>query len=128
MEAALYDPDHGFYSRAPIGERGHFVTSPHVSPVFGHLLARQVVEFWDLLDRPDPFHVVEVGAGDGTLAGQVLSSVASGVTRAIRYVAVERGLDGRERIRRAGVEPRASLDEIPPLGRGCVLANELLDN
>src|SRR5918996_5087543 len=61
MEAALYDPDGGFYSRLPVGEEAHFVTSPHLSPVFGRLVARQVAEFWGLLDRPARFGVIEVG-------------------------------------------------------------------
>src|SRR5206468_1419434 len=72
MDAALYDERDGFYSRSPIGEEGDFVTSPHVSPAFGVLLAGQVEQFWHLLERPDPFHVIEAGAGDGTLAGQIL--------------------------------------------------------
>jgi SAM-dependent MidA family methyltransferase len=75
MEWALYDPEEGFYARLPVGEQGHFVTSPHLSPVFGRLLARQVAEFWELLDRPSPFDVIEVGAGDGTLARQILGAL-----------------------------------------------------
>ncbi|MGH2556542.1 MAG: SAM-dependent methyltransferase, partial [Actinomycetota bacterium] len=71
METALYDPDGGFYSRLSVGEEGHFVTSPHLSPVFGRLVAGQVAEFWELLDRPARFDVIEVGAGDGTLAHQI---------------------------------------------------------
>src|SRR5439155_996235 len=72
------------------GEGGHFVTSPHVSPVFGVLMARQVEEFWELLGSPDPFTVVEVGAGDGTLARQILEALPAPTRRAVRYVAVER--------------------------------------
>src|SRR5688572_621007 len=76
MEAALYDPDHGFYAVPRIGGDGHFVTSPHVSPAFGELVARQVAESWDSLGKPDPFTVVELGAGDGTLGRGILASLA----------------------------------------------------
>ena len=62
---ALYDPELGFYARPPVGEGRDFVTSPHVSPAFGVLVARQVEEFWTLLGKPEPFWVVEVGAGTG---------------------------------------------------------------
>ena len=128
MEAALYDPERGFFSRPVVGEAGHFVTSPHVSPVFGILVARQVEEFWELLSRPDPFMVVEVGAGDGTLARQVLESLSAEARKAVRYVAVERARVAREALSASGIEAVADLEHIAPAGEGCVLANELLDN
>ena len=128
MENALYDPDEGFYSRMPVGEQGHFVTSPHLSPVFGRLAARQVADLWELLGRPDPFHVVEVGAADGTLARQILEALPAETRRTLRYTAVERSQRGRTTIRDGGLDAVASLDEISGPVVGCVLANELLDN
>jgi SAM-dependent MidA family methyltransferase len=131
MEAALYDPEDGFYARPAVGrgQDGHFVTSPHVSPAFGDLLGRQVAECWDLLGQPSPFTVVEVGAGDGTLARQVLAAAGSvpGLTDAIRYVAVERTGGQTAVLRDAGLETAASLAEVGPV-TGCVVANEVLDN
>ncbi len=68
MEAALYDPDAGYYSRgAPIGEGGDFVTSPSVSPAFAATLARRFAEDAAVLDGALDF--VEVGAGEGTFLG-----------------------------------------------------------
>lgn len=128
METALYDPEHGFFSRLSVGEAGHFVTSPHVSPVFGILVARQVEEFWELLGRPDPFIVVEVGAGDGTLAGQILGALSPEARRATRYRAVERAHASREALAAAGIDAVADLDGLEAAEDGCVLANELLDN
>jgi SAM-dependent MidA family methyltransferase len=129
MEAALYDPEEGFYSRPPVGERGHFVTSPHVSPAFGDLLARQVAECWDLLGRPRPFTVLEIGAGDGTLAGQILEAVGAvpELAEALRYVAVERSPGAREALTRRGIETHPDLHAVGTI-MGCVLANEVLDN
>lgn len=126
METALYDPAHGFFARAPIGPEGDFVTSPHVSPAFGALLARQVAECWELLGRPDPYAVAEVGAGDGTLARTILAeaSQVEPLDRALRYVAVERGPGSLDALQAAGLETQREL-------RGpahVVLANELLDN
>jgi SAM-dependent MidA family methyltransferase len=128
MDAALYDPEGGFYSRLPVGERGDFVTSPHVSPVFGELVARQVHDFWELLDGPDPFDVVEVGAGDGTLARQVLASIVDPVRPAVCYTGVDRSPAARRALGEAGIRPAAALDEVTPGLVGCVLANELLDD
>src|SRR3990172_12872436 len=73
MEIALYGPG-GFYERPPIGERGHFVTSPHVHPVFAELLANALESFWEALERPAPFRLLEAGAGGGTLASRILEA------------------------------------------------------
>jgi SAM-dependent MidA family methyltransferase len=111
MEAALYDPAEGFFQRHSVGERADFVTAPHVSPAFGVLVARQIEELWQLLDRPEPFTVVEIGAGDGTLAGQILEFVSPVVGKALEYLAVERGVAGRLRDgQRAAGQPPVPVD------------------
>jgi SAM-dependent MidA family methyltransferase len=129
MEAALYDPEDGFYARPPVGREGHFVTSPHVSPAFGDLLARQLAECWDALGHPRPLIVVELGAGDGTLAVQMLTAARSvpDLSRALRYVAVERSPGALASLREAGLEARQSLDQVERF-TGCLIANEVLDN
>jgi SAM-dependent MidA family methyltransferase len=77
MEAALYDPEHGYYGsgRARIGSRGDFHTAVSVGPLFGALLARQFVEMWERLGRPAEWTLVEQGAFDGQLAADVLSAL-----------------------------------------------------
>lgn len=120
MEHALYGPG-GFYQRPPVGCDGHFVTSPHVHTVFADLLRAALTEMWECLGRPDPFRVVELGAGDGTLARSLLT----GFETPVDYTAVERS---------AGA--RAVLSELPirveedfgVLEDAVVFANELLDN
>lgn len=129
MELALYGPG-GFYERPPVGSEGDFVTSPHVNPVFGRLLAGALREVWETLGRPEPFAVVEVGAGDGTLARQVLEGL-DGVS--VAYLAVERSEGARaalEALAGEGLPVRvaAGLAEAGPIDGGVVLANELLDN
>lgn len=125
-ELALYGPG-GFYERPPVGERGHFVTAPHVHPVFGELIGRAIRACWQELGRPDPLSIVEVGAGDGTLAVQVRRALAD-VPK--RYVAVERSAGARDAL--CGLDPPvrvvASLESIDQHVDGVVLANELLDN
>jgi SAM-dependent MidA family methyltransferase len=128
MELALYAPG-GFYDRPPIGRTGegaHFVTSPHVHPLFGQLLGRGLREMWNELDRPVPFAIVEAGAGDGTLAGQLKAALAD-VPK--RYVAVERSPGARAALGRLpGVQVAASLEALDQHLDGVVVANELLDN
>jgi SAM-dependent MidA family methyltransferase len=69
MELALYHPEYGYYlaeARRP-GRPGDFLTAPEATPYFGLTLARQIVECWDRLDRPDPFVVREYGSGIGVI-------------------------------------------------------------
>ena len=51
MEMALYYPGEGYYTHRGglLGVRGDFYTAPHLSPIFGQLIARQLVEFWQNL-------------------------------------------------------------------------------
>jgi SAM-dependent MidA family methyltransferase len=112
VAAALYDPELGFYATsAGAGRRGgDFVTSPEVGPLFGAVVARALDAWWAGLGEPDPYLVIEAGAGRGTLARSV-QQAGPACAPALRYVTVERD------------------DEMPaPEGPAVVLANELLDN
>jgi SAM-dependent MidA family methyltransferase len=128
VEQALYGADGGFYS----GGRGagragaDFITSPEVGALFGAVLAGSVVTWWEDLGRPEPFTVVEAGAGRGTLAASILGT---GLPAAIRYVAVERSAALRAVAAERLGDRAQVVDELPagPFD-GVVLANELLDN
>lgn len=75
MEAALYDEVAGFYaSGGHAGRRGDFLTSVEVGPLFGAVVARALDTWWDDLDRPDPYVVIDAGAGPGTLARSILAA------------------------------------------------------
>src|SRR5688500_15098220 len=90
MELALYEPQSGFFaSGAGAGRRSDFITSPEVGPLFGAVMARAVDAEWERLRRPDPFVVVEGGAGRGALAKAVLDA-SPACLPALRYVCVER--------------------------------------
>jgi SAM-dependent MidA family methyltransferase len=157
MDLALYDPEDGFYaSGGAAGRRGDFITSSEVGPLFGAVVARSLDERWHEWGAPDPFVVIEVGAGVGTLALAVLAARPA-CAAALRYVLVERSAALRarqgdhleledpalafapDRAEDDDSEIRApevatgpiivSLDSMPrPHGRSVVVANELLDN
>jgi len=130
MEAALYDPEDGFFSgTSPVGEGAHFVTSAHVSPVFAGLLAVQVRDAWRALGEPRSFTVADVGSGDGTLARQLIEALKgeAGLARALRVVAVERGRGARANLARLGLSVSESVSDLEPF-EGVVIANELFDN
>jgi SAM-dependent MidA family methyltransferase len=154
MEAALYDPERGFFATGQ-GARRDFVTSPEVGSLFGACVARALDRVWHDLEEADPFLVVEAGAGSGRLAQAVLHAQPE-CLRALRYVLVERSahLRAEQRTRlpldppdealgafvRQGEDapvpaPRtgpvfAALGELPAVDApdGVVFANELLDN
>jgi SAM-dependent MidA family methyltransferase len=128
MELALYDPDGGYYrsSDARPGRSGDFLTAPELHPIFGELLGRAIQQVWDVLGRPEPFVVVEHGAGEGALAEPLLRATPA----AIRYTPIEvdeRRLAGlRSRLRAAGLGDRIEPPSSVPVD-GVVLANEVLD-
>ncbi|MGZ4726499.1 MAG: SAM-dependent methyltransferase, partial [Acidimicrobiales bacterium] len=155
VERALYDPVDGFFGAGSgAGRRADFLTSPEVGPLFGAVVARALDSWWTELGRPDPFTVIEVGAGTGTLAQAVLAASPE-CAGALTYVLVERSEALRRRQRERlpvgdatlafppsdveavdgprtemGLGPRVvSLGEMPAVPvTGVVLANELLDN
>ncbi len=75
MALALGHPRHGYYSREQVvwGAQGDYETSPEVHPIFGYLWAQQIEQCWQQLDRPDPFHLIEPGAGSGRFALDILT-------------------------------------------------------
>jgi NADH dehydrogenase [ubiquinone] 1 alpha subcomplex assembly factor 7 len=73
MTACLHDQEAGYYATRPgLGERGDFITAPHVSQMFGELLGLWAAEVWIRLGRPERVRLVELGPGDGTMIGDML--------------------------------------------------------
>ncbi len=136
MRQALYHPAFGYYSRKDAQRFADFYTSVDVHPIFGRLLARQLTEMWELLDRPAEFWIVEAGAGAGRLAGQILDFAERELNAfygAVRYVLVEPSAARRSEHpvllgRHLASGRAASAEELPPrVPVGCILSNELLD-
>jgi len=126
MRLALYG-EHGFYTAAGgghAGRRGDFLTAAEVGPLFGTVVGRYLDSEWDRLGQPDPFVVVDAGAGPGTLA-RAIAAANLRCVGALDYVAVELSAAQRER-HPAGVESVATMPDGPL--DGVVLAVELLDN
>jgi SAM-dependent MidA family methyltransferase len=136
METTLYHPQFGYYTKPSAPARRDYFTSVDVSPLFGRLIARQLVEMWAKLGRPQDFQIVEAGAGSGVLAKSILDFAAahfSGFYESVRYVAVERSDSRRsshagllaKHIARSKFESRSELPE--QIEDGVILANEFFD-
>lgn len=68
MNLALGHPLHGYYaSKMPLGEKGDFITAPEISQMFGELIGLWCVEVWRMMGAPQPFLLVELGPGRGSL-------------------------------------------------------------
>jgi NADH dehydrogenase [ubiquinone] 1 alpha subcomplex assembly factor 7 len=127
MEISLYDPG-GFFDQPPVGAHEHFVTSPHVSPfVFSRCVRGALVDSWFALGEPEPFRVVELGAGDGTLASALLEAFGELPRPSVDHIGVEIAAGARDRLAERGLASVGTIDELEPF-EGAVFANELLDN
>jgi SAM-dependent MidA family methyltransferase len=134
MEAALFDPDDGYYTtRASLGFDGDYVTSSDLGPAFARSLARGVADLWQLMGKPAPWDLVEAGAGRGILMRDLIGALErerSEAARAARPAIVEvsprlraqqsLALEGRD-LRWASVA-----HGLAPI-HGVVFANEVLD-
>ena len=133
MELALYAPGLGYYSAGhrKFGAAGDFVTAPELSPLFARCLSRQCAQ---VLAAMGGGSVLEVGAGSGALAGELLATLASDAAPLERYLILEVSADLRERQQRAISQRNEALrcsaewlDRLPDRFRGVLIANELID-
>jgi NADH dehydrogenase [ubiquinone] 1 alpha subcomplex assembly factor 7 len=68
IEISLYNKTFGYYMKNnPFGERGDFITAPNISILFSEMIAIWVIAFWENLNCPKKFNLVELGAGNGEM-------------------------------------------------------------
>jgi SAM-dependent MidA family methyltransferase len=110
-----------YYSseRNLIGTDGDYYTSSDLDPIFGQLLARQ---FQQMATEFDSFTMVELGAGKGLLARDILNHVR------FPYMIFERSPAMRRR--QEGILAGLNvtwIDELPRGITGCIFSNEFFD-
>jgi SAM-dependent MidA family methyltransferase len=132
MELALHAPGLGYYSAgaSKLGAGGDFVTAPELGTLFGRTLARQAAQIL----RTDITDIVELGAGSGKLARDLLTELAALDCLPQRYLILETSADMRQRqqtLLRQQVPQLAArvqwLDELPSSLSAVVIGNEVLD-
>ena len=132
MELVLYEPGQGYYvaGAAKLGADGDFVTAPEISPLFGRTLARQIAQ---LLDG-SAGQVLELGAGSGAMAADVLGELRNIDRVPQRYLILETSPQLAERQRRTLLQRQPALNDriewisaLPENLDGAVIANEVLD-
>jgi SAM-dependent MidA family methyltransferase len=134
MDVALYAPGFGYYSGGAqkLGEGGDFTTAPEVSRLFGACVAVQCAEVMSGLGAGS---VLEIGAGSGRLAVDLLARLETLGQVPDNYWILEVSADLRQR-QRAHIEKRLPqmLQRVHWLDRppeeafdGVIVANEVLD-
>lgn len=134
MEIVLYAPGLGYYSAGArkLGPGGDFTTAPEISALFGACVAQQCA---DVLAGLGAGSILEIGAGSGRLAADILSRLEALGRLPDRYLILDVSADLAERQRRTLLErvphlfARVQWLAAPPAARfeGVILANEVLD-
>ena len=139
MNLALYHQDYGYYNSGTvsIGSKGDFFTSSSLGRDFGELLAVQFRQMWQNLGCPDRFCLVEMGAGNGELAQDILSYIQKQTEdefcRALKYIIVERS-PALQKIQQSRLDScaldltwqtRSNITDESIVG--CCFSNELID-
>lgn len=132
MQIVLYAPGLGYYvaGARKFGEAGDFVTAPELTPLFAHSLAVQLTA----IRERSGGDVLELGAGTGQLAADLIATLDASARSDLRYRILEPSPELRDR-QRATIEARAAalasrvewIDALPERIDGAVVMNEVLD-
>ncbi len=132
MELALYAPGLGYYvaGSTKLGGDGDFVTAPEISPLFGRTLARQIAQVLESSGG----EVLELGAGSGAMAADILGELQRTGCLPARYLILETSPQLVERQRLALRQKLPALTAriewigmLPQNFDGIIVANEVLD-
>jgi len=141
MDWCLYHPRYGYYTseRTKIGKEGDYYTSSCVHPLFGHLIAKQLIQMAEVLGG-EAFDVIEIGGGRGFLCEDILDwskKNSPSIYGRLRYCLIETAPHflrvQEERLakwRREGKVfwiPLEALEAGRVQAEGCFLSNELVD-
>ncbi len=117
-----------------IGRKGDFYTAPHLHRAFGAAIMKQIEECWRLMEGPDDFIILEMGAGMGYLAKDMLDyAEKKEIYSKLKYYIIELNkslIKNQSEILNEHLDKTRwfkSLPEVPPF-RGCIVSNELLDS
>jgi SAM-dependent MidA family methyltransferase len=133
MEMALYYPGYGYYvaGARKIGKEGDFITAPEISSLFSYCLANQCQQ---VLESVPQGNIMELGAGLGTMAADILSHLEQLECLPERYYILDLSPDLKQRQYQTLQEKVPHLlarvewlNALPDAFSGVVLGNEVLD-
>ena len=75
IDESLYNKKLGYYMKNnPFGEKGDFITAPNISILFSEMIAIWIISFWESLNCPKQFNLIELGAGNGEMMTIMIST------------------------------------------------------
>lgn len=134
MQQALYAPALGYYVAGAhkIGADGDFITAPEISPLFAQCIAQQCQQVLNHCDKGD---ILELGAGSGIMAADILKHLEACDSLPSRYCILEVSPDLQVRQKQTLLkhvphllERIIWLDALPerPI-QGIIIGNEVMD-
>ncbi|MDD3030203.1 MAG: SAM-dependent methyltransferase [Alphaproteobacteria bacterium] len=133
METVLHDAEYGYYKKGePVGVGRDFVTAPEISQMFGEILGFWCLDTWQRMGSPNPFVLLELGPGNGTMLHDLLTftQAVPAFHKAVHVRLFEANMTLREKQKRRINDPSlqfcedlSTLEPWPTL----VLANEFFD-
>ncbi len=133
MQLALYAPSLGYYSAGSqkFGTGGDFVTAPEISPLFAQTLSNQIAQIL----RETNGNILELGAGTGKLAADILLTLAQLDVLPTKYFIMEVSDHLRQvqletlqkKLPQALMQRVEWLNVLPTAFHGVVIGNEVLD-
>ena len=134
IDFVMYKPGLGYYSAGAekIGHSGDFTTAPEISKLFGMALANQITPILDHYQSPS---IIEIGAGTGKLAFDIMTQLNDYQVNFDRYYILELSADLKQRqqsmlshLPTKTLNKIVWLDSIPVDSiDGVIIANEVID-
>ncbi len=134
IDFVMYKPGLGYYSAGAekIGHSGDFTTAPEISKLFGMALANQMTPILDHYQSPS---IIEIGAGTGKLAFDIMTQLNDYQVNFDRYYILELSADLKQRqqsmlshLPTKTLNKIVWLDSIPMDSiDGVIIANEVID-
>jgi SAM-dependent MidA family methyltransferase len=134
LRQALYTPALGYYQNElqTFGERGDFVTAPEMGRLFAACIANSLVKVFSSAQRDHS--ILELGAGTGALAAELLNNLAEKDALPDRYMILEPSgsLQQLQQQQIAKTDPAIQsivewVTRLPNAFDGVILANEVVD-
>lgn len=138
MHLSLYAPGLGYYHAGThkLGLPGDFVTAPEMSPLFSYCLSNQCQDIFQQLSISNaPYSILEIGAGSGQMAVDILFQLSQNNSLPEYYYILELSPDLKQRQQQKlktqcpdffnRIQWLNALPNTP--FAGIILANEVLD-
>ena len=134
FDFVMYKPGLGYYSAGAkkLGASGDFTTSPEISMLFGKTVSNQVLALLNNFESPS---IIEIGAGSGRLAYDIITNLINSKIDFDKYYILEVSADFRERQKQElSLLPDEAFEKVIWLDsileapvEGIVIGNEVID-